>query len=101
MRKILSTLSIASLLLLGITGVSFAAGEGAQPSQGMTGTATGSQQLSTPATGAQVPAGGYNMSNSGGVNANTGPGSANMPTPASPDAAHTTVASPSGGGSGK
>jgi len=101
MKKSLSTLGMASLLLMGVTGTSFASGAGAQPSQSVTGTETGSQQLSTPATGAQVPPGSYSMSTPGGTNNNTGLGSAHAPTPSSPDAANPTVQSPSGGGSGK
>jgi hypothetical protein len=101
MTKSLSTLGMASLLLMGVAGTSFAAGAGAQPSQSVTGTETSSQQLSAPATGAQVPAGSYSMSTPGGTNNNAGPGSASAPTPSSPDAANPAVQSPSGGGSGK
>ena len=98
MKKTLYTLGMASLLMTGVAATGFAAGSGAQPSQSVTESQTGSQQLSTPATGAQVPAGNYGMSTTTGVNTNTAPGSAYRSAQSNPDAAHPTVPSPSGGG---
>jgi hypothetical protein len=100
MRKTLFAFGTAALLLTGVSTASFATGAGADPSQVTTEVQTGSQQIGRPATGGlQTPSGSYSMSTNGGVNANTGPGSAYSGTAqTTPDASNPTLASPSGGG---
>ena len=51
MTKTLRLLSLASLLATGVATASLAAGSGGGSSQSVTGTETGSQQESLPATG--------------------------------------------------
>jgi len=97
MKKTLYTLGMATILLTGVTATSFATGAGAAPSQAVTGVQTGSQQLSTPATGAQVPASTYGMNGTGGANTNAGPGGPDTMPQSSPDASHPTVAKPNNG----
>jgi len=101
MKKTICTLGLATLLLTGVSASGFAAGSGAQPSQSVTETQTGSQQLGRPATGNNPAAGTYGMNGSTGAtttyttraNPNGAVGQA------SPDAAHPTAQLPSGGDS--
>ena len=104
MGKSLSTLGMASTSADGRCWDQLRCwGRALSPARGVTGTETSSQQLSAPATGAQVPAGGYmqalraeRITTLGQAAAIAAP----APTPVQirPDPA---VQSPSGGGSGK
>jgi hypothetical protein len=100
MKNTLSTLGLATVLLTGVAASGFAAGGGAQPSQSVTETQTGSQQLGRPATGNQVSPGSYGMNTTtGGTMTYSGQAGPNAGVAqSSPDAAHPTVPSPSGGG---
>jgi hypothetical protein len=96
MKKTICTLGLATLLLTGVSASGFAAGSGAQTSQSVTETQTGSKQLGRSGQGASPTTSTYGTNGTAGTTTyTTRPGAVAQ---SSPDAAHPTAQMPSGGG---
>jgi hypothetical protein len=102
MTKTLRLLSLASLLATGVATASLAAGSGGGggSSQSVTGTETGSQQESLPATGSTGTAttGTYGMNSQASQTGKSYPASVGPTGSTQPDATNPVRSSPSGGG---
>ncbi|HTI79347.1 MAG TPA: hypothetical protein VL614_02730 [Acetobacteraceae bacterium] len=102
MTKTMRVLGLATALVTGVAGASFAAG-GSLGSQNTTETQLNgngqNQMLGRPANPGAAPTTGSTYGMSGGTTTGTYNGAVNSPT--TPDASHSTTAtSPSGGGAG-